>query len=272
MPKPLSSLIHQRKANVSYFVNARMKIYQFSSEVYTPKDPYVRIDPGFESTSTHAHDAPSGLGQQKQEDIIDRSIRRTKSAIKDIALCNQFEWFATFTFRSERSDVDRCKDRMVGWLKRQKKLSSLFEYLIVPELHKDGKSLHFHALIRCYAGDVVTVKNPKTGVDLRKKGRQVYDFSSYTLGHSEVYAIGDTALDQMKTSFYLMKYVTKELPVFRNKRRYWSSRTLAKPRVIENPEEWYLMYFPDKVIEIPNGKMLYFENSRIEEHLDELNG
>ena len=79
-------------------------------------------------------------------------------------------------------------------------------------------------------------------------------------------------MDQIKTSFYLMKYIRKDMPIFVNKRRYWSSKTLAKPVTIENPEEWYLLYFPDKVIEIANGKLLYFDNERIEEHLGGFNG
>lgn len=286
MPKILSQLINQHKLEVTHFVNARLKIFMFSSEVYIPKDPYQKLDEGFETVAKHFSTKPPISPEDfeklpdeakkhirdREADTLDRSIRRTKSVIKDIALCNKFEWFATFTFKRDRNDIDKCKQRMIGWLKRQKKASELFEYLIVPELHKDGESIHFHALIRGYNGKVVKAQNPKTGLELIKKGREVFDFQNYTLGHSEVYAIGGTPLDQIKTSFYLMKYIRKDMPIFANKRRYWSSKTLAKPVVIENPEEWYLMYFPDKVIEIANGKLLYFDNDRIEEHLGGFNG
>lgn len=251
------------KNDVSYFVNARQKTYKYSTEIYIPYNPYEKLEDGYELTNKiPASNTPTTA--TSEEDKLERSARRAHTAIKDIALSNEFELFATFTFRSGRNDPELCKQKMNGWLKRQRKADKQFQYVIVPEFHKDGKSLHFHALIAGYTGDITRVINPKTGKPLVKRRRKIYDFPNYTLGHSEVVYIGNTEEDRIKSSFYLLKYVKKDMPSFKNKRRYWSSRGLHKPLTIDNPQEWYLAVTPDHHIETDYGKYLFFDNKRIE--------
>lgn len=170
---------------------------------------------------------------------------------------------------------------MIGWLKRQRKHDKSFQYAIVAELHKrceqciglytktcihddSPKALHFHALISGYKGRLIRAINPKTGKPLVKKHRKVYDFPNYTLGNSEVYIIGDTEEDRIRSGFYLLKYLKKDMPTFKSKKRYWVSRGLDKPLTIENPEEWYLAITPDHIIKGDYGKFLFFDNKRIE--------
>src|SRR5690606_9979511 len=96
-----------------------------------------------------------------------------------------------------------------------------------------------------------------------KRNRKVYDFPNYTLGHSEVYVIGATEEDRIKSGFYLLKYVKKSMPVFKNKKRYWASRGLVKPLTIENHEEWYFGVTPDHLIETDFSNFLFSDNKRI---------
>jgi len=80
-----------------------------------------------------------------------RSLRRTKTLVKDIILCNHFDYFCTFTFdnrKHNRYDIEHCKHVMHMWLHRQREKSPDLKYIIVPELHKDG-ALHFHSLFVC---------------------------------------------------------------------------------------------------------------------------
>ena len=62
----------------------------------------------------------------------------------------------------------------------------------------------------------------------------------YNLGRSEVAPIRD----KTKMSSYIKKYITKELITEKYAKRYWSSRNLIAPEVIENfapltmPEEY----------------------------------
>jgi len=252
----------KQQNEILYFVNARQKTYKYTTEIYLPNNPYEKLEDGYELSEKH----PSATSPipTSEEDKQERSKRRSYTAIKDIALSNSFELFATFTFKDNRDDHENSKQKMNGWLKRQRKQDKSFQYLIVPELHKDGVSLHFHALIAGYRGKLVRAINPKTNKPLIKGRRKVYDFPNYTLGHSEVYEIGETEEDKIKSGFYLLKYIKKDMPDFKSKKRYWTSRGLATPLTIENPEEWYLVFTPDHQIETEYGKFLFFDNKRIE--------
>lgn len=271
----------KEKYEISYFVNARQKTYKYSTEIYLPNDPYEKLTEGYEASTDIASKSSGVPIPTSEEDKLERSRRRTFTAVKDLALCNTFELFATFTFREDRYDDDISRRKMNGWLKRQRKTDKSFRYLIVSELHRRceecvqlgikpclhddrPKALHYHALIAGYTGKLVRVINPRTGKPLVKGRRQVYDFPSFTLGNSEVYRIGNTEEDRIKSGFYLLKYLKKDMPTFKSKKRYWSSRNLNKPQVEENPEEWYFAVTPDHVIETPYGKFLYFDNKRIE--------
>ena len=251
------------KDEITYFVNTRQKTYMYSTEIYIPNKPYEKLIAGYEPTEKKPkkQTSPAPLSLEEKNT---HSKQRAYSAIKDIALSNIFELFVTFTFKSGRDNPDLCKAKMSGWLKRQRKNDKSFQYIIVSEFHKDAVSIHFHALISGYKGNVVRAINPKTGSPLVKGRRKVYDFPNYTLGHSEVYYIGDTEEDRIKSAFYLTKYIRKDMPSFSNKKRYWSSRGLNKPTTVDNPEEWFFHVTPDHFIETPYGKFLYYDNKRIE--------
>lgn len=248
---------------IAYLVYARQKTYKYSTEIYISNKPYEKLDSGYELVKKNTRS--SGVGTiTSEEDKLERSVRRSYISMKDIVLCNAFEMFATFTFKAGRDDPELCKEKMCGWLKRQRKIAKSFQYIIVSEFHHDGISLHFHALIKGYKGKVVRSINPKTGKPLVKKKREVYDLQNYTLGHCEVYYIGETEEDKIKTGFYLLKYVKKETPIFKNKRRYWASLGLDKPIIIDNPQEWFLAIKPDHALKVDYGKYLFFDNKRIE--------
>lgn len=253
----------KQKSDISYFVNARQKTYINSTEIYLPSNPYEKLEAGYELSSAMRSSSTIPV-PTSEEDKQERSRRRTYTSVKDIALSNIFELFATFTFKEGRGNTDLCRQKMNGWLKRQRKQDKAFQYLIVPEFHKDGVSLHFHALIAGYKGKLVRAINPHSGSPLVKGRRKVFDFPNYTLGHSEVYVIGDTEEDRIKSSFYLLKYIKKDMPSFHNKKRYWASRGMNKPLIIENPEEWYLAVTPDHFIDTDYGKFLFFDNKRVE--------
>lgn len=269
----------KQKQDISYLVNARLKKYLNTTEIYAPDDPYEKIEEGYELSKDNHPSAASV--PTSEEDKLERSKRRTYIAVKDIALSNIFELFATFTFKANRYDDEESRKKMVGWLKRQRKQDKYFQYLIISELHKRceecvetknmiclhhdrPKALHFHALIAGYKGKLIRAVNPYTGKPLVKKRRKVYDFPNFTLGNSEIYIIGDSEEDRIKSGFYLLKYLKKDMPTFKSKKRYWSSRGLNKPLVIENPEEWYLAVTPDHYFETPHGRYFFFDNKRVE--------
>jgi hypothetical protein len=111
------------------------------------------------------------------------------------------------------------------WLNNQRILHGKFKYLIVPEYHKDNKSLHFHGLFLGYNGNLVDSGRTKNG-------RTIYNINSYRAGFTTAVRIDN----REKVASYVAKYITKDMPKFRNKQRYWCSNGLKRPLKIVNPK------------------------------------
>lgn len=189
----------------------------------------------------------NGLANEEQaheRDWLEKSINRTKTKIADYVLCNNFSHFATFTFSPEkvknRHDFAEMSALLKNWLKteqtnHERKHNSKFKYLIVPERHKNG-AWHFHALLENYqnaCGDFYSSKNPFITVKEIKTAKRYANrkyLTRYNLGRSEIAPIRD----KTKMANYIKKYITKELITEPNAKRFWSSRNLAKPEIIEN--------------------------------------
>lgn len=157
--------------------------------------------------------------------VID-SLRRTKTRLSDIVVSNDFDLFCTFTFAEDRQNVDKCKSKMSVWLNNQQKRVGEFDYVIVPEFHKDGKSIHFHALFKGYKG-----KLEKTKLLTPKTKQRVYNIPGYKAGFSTAVKIDDIEA----VGSYIKKYITKDMPQFNGKKRYWCSQGLSRPKKITNP-------------------------------------
>lgn len=80
------------------------------------------------------------------EELERISLSRTKRNIKELALCNNFEYFATVTIAStacDRYNLIECQKKFKRKLKTIKKYNNNFKYLFITEKHKDG-AFHFH--------------------------------------------------------------------------------------------------------------------------------
>ncbi len=238
----------------------------FNVKVYVPDYPKDKKLTGMELIG-EAKKIKKLKKQAKQnessETTIERSRRRAKKQLTGYIHCNTFELYVTFTFAKHRDDIEKCRKQMETWFDNEKKRKGSFEYVIVAELQGDG-ALHFHALFKGYKGKVMPAINPKTNKHLRKKGRLVYDLPSYTLGYDEVYKITDTPQDRQKLTNYLTKYLIKEMPLFRGRKRYWVSTGLNRPVKEYNPDDWYTFLSP--VWERRNewGKTLIFTREQVE--------
>lgn len=149
------------------------------------------------------------------------SLRRTKTLIKDIVLCNDFELFCTFTFdpnKVDRFNLNRCWGIMSRWLHHQRDLSPDMKYLVIPEMHKSG-AWHFHALISGYKSTL------KASSHSSPYGRQIYNITSYRSGFSTAVYIDD----KEAVSYYVQKYITKDFVKKFNQRRFFCSRNLIRP-------------------------------------------
>lgn len=214
------------------YIKGYAKIYPNMTRLFHFQTPIKVRQSGYEEIK------PTQPKPKKETETINPltvldSIRRTKTRLSDIVLSNQFELFATFTFKSDRQNIEKLKKQMSKWLENQQARTGKFQYLIVPEFHKDGKSIHFHALLKNYKGKLIDSGKK------RKDGRVVYNIKSYTLGFSTCTKIDNTG--HQPVSNYIKKYITKDMPEFSNKKRYWCSHNLTRPTKIINP-----VLFPDQ--------------------------
>lgn len=232
----LSDLLQARsQAEASIAVTAKASYFPGFVRIYQPHKPIRKISTKF-SPMPYKQKRASSFATEPAEDNIQRSLRRTKATVLAYALCNTYELFATFTFASERQDIGRCEERMNNWLKNQKKRTSPnLKYLIVAELHKDNQSLHFHALLAGFNGTLRKAINPETGKQRRRGGRPRYNIPSFRSGFTDAVKIGQTFEDQQKTGRYIAKYLTKDMPRFKNRHRYWASYGHRRPLEQDNP-------------------------------------
>lgn len=157
------------------------------------------------------------------------SINRTKTTIRDIVLCNDFELFCTFTFDpkkiGDRYSYDVCQLKMLRWIHNQKTKNPNFKYLFIPEHHKDG-AWHFHALVaNCSA-------RLKDSHHKSSSGRPVYNITGYRAGFSTAVPIDN----KEAVAHYVTKYITKDFIKEFNRRRFFCSRNLERPvKVVNSP-------------------------------------
>lgn len=156
------------------------------------------------------------------------SLQRTKTQIIDLAKNNKWDLFITVTFDKEK--VDRYNYTAIA-----KKFSKLLnnikyrkcpnlKYILVPELHKDG-AVHFHGLLS--GSDLLELVD--SGLKTNN-GQKIYNITDFNLGFTTATTITDTK----KASYYISKYITKELiAVSFNKKRFWRSRGLELPTTIK---------------------------------------
>jgi len=200
------------------------KIYPSRIRHYVYKHPYLAKVKGYEKEHP---DIPYAIAPTitDPEENLACSLRRTKTTIQDIVLSNDFDLFLTFTFAQDRYDIQKSKTKMSVWLKNQKRIHGTFKYLIVPEYHKDRKAIHFHALFSGYKGTLKKTKH-------KKNGRSIFNVSSYKAGYSTAVIIDSPA----KVSSYIRKYITKDMPQFTGKKRYWLSTGLNRPFIAINED------------------------------------
>lgn len=165
------------------------------------------------------------------------NIQRAKARMKQVVMCNTWDYFVTFTFDDKKLDA---MDSSLVLKKTQVFLKNLVSrkgaaYMLVPEYHQSGR-IHLHALIK---GDidlafddvyivegynkpikVSTIK--KRNIPADKIKRKVYNVKGWKYGFSTaIETYGNTA----RLSNYMLKYMTKDIhKIFGH--YYWFSRNL----------------------------------------------
>ena len=169
----------------------------------------------------------------RETNRLRESVSRSKRLIWEYARCNQWEYFVTLTLdekKIDRKDLQGAVDKMSKMIwkinqsvntgedwGRQKKI----EYVIVPELHKDG-SVHFHGLMRGFHKSDIRINEHK-----HKEWKHWRD----NFGFCNLQEVKD----RQKVCSYITKYITKEtMETVKGKglHTFYASHGLEKPYVI----------------------------------------
>lgn len=193
------------------------------------------------------------------EHSINVSQNRTKQNVYQITRSNRWEWYITLTLDPEkidRTDYDLCVKTVRKWFNNIKtRICPDLKYIIIPELHKDGKSYHFHGLLANTEGLAFSDSG------IRQKGRKVFNLADYKLGFTNCTRVDDTR----KVSAYITKYITKNLEIsIKGKRRYLASKNCDKAEVKEynvTPEEKDVLLFYASAM----GKIGYIKTQDVPE-------
>lgn len=156
-----------------------------------------------------------GTFDYNSDEVSRVSLSRTKRNIREIALCNEFEYFATLTIDSKLNDrysLEDCQFRLKKILKKIKRNNKDFIYIFITERHKDG-AFHFHGLVSNF-DDLYINDN---GYYCSRIFTQELGFNSFS-----------KIRDYTKTCNYITKYITKDCVKNLHNQVYISSRGLKK--------------------------------------------
>ena len=150
------------------------------------------------------------------------SVQRTKAVVREYAHCNEFNYFVTFTFDSnkiDRYDYNLLKKRITQFFNDfKKRYQHNFKYLIVPEFHRDG-AIHFHGLLYI---DESELKINSNGYFTWSRYEKRFGFISLS-----------KIVDKEKIANYIAKYITKDVDIIEKyKNRYFCSVGLKKKELL----------------------------------------
>lgn len=200
------------------FLFTKNDVFDTRFFVYTYNDNNIRIvkskfcrKSGFEPT-TNNNDF-----DYNSEEVKRCSLSRSKRIIRELCLCNDFDYFSTLTINSDLCDrysLDIVQNKLKKLLKKLKRNNKDFKYIFITEKHKDG-AFHFHGLIGGLSEDLFLINS---------NGYLEMSFFTDNLGFNSFSKIRDYT----KTCNYITKYITKDCIKNSHNQIYISSRGLKK--------------------------------------------
>lgn len=96
---------------------------------------------------------PKTTRSQNKNDIkLENNLQRSRSTIFELAFCNKWDFFFTGTLdkkKCNREDLAVFQKKFKKFIYNfNQKFNCKVDYLLIPELHSDLKSWHFHGFVR----------------------------------------------------------------------------------------------------------------------------
>lgn len=157
--------------------------------------------------------------QNGENERFANSVSRSKARVYELAMCNEFTHFCTFTqdkTKRDRFDLGAFRKdlaQLVRNINRDRAENSKIKYLLIPEQHKDG-AWHFHGFFMGLQSTdlrefTLAEKIPHKIRKMLENGEKVYNWERYSrkFGYFTCTAIKD----KNAVSKYITKYVTKDM-------------------------------------------------------------
>ncbi len=181
----------------------------------------------------------------KNDKKLSNHLSRAKNTIFELALCNDWKYFATLTINPHWNNNKECDlfykkfNNYIRTLNTRKQVK--IKYLIVPELHKSC-AYHFHCLFNDDISSFlcsfdVTQKLPlyiKNGI---KSGKNLLYFENYSKNFG--YNVFEKINNIECVAGYLTKYISKSLGsaiTEREKNLYYCSKGLKRAEILHQGE------------------------------------
>lgn len=194
-----------KNCKIKYYPNGSSKLIVFNDNVYNSRPEFRKKRGNYKMSSTTEKES---------------NIRATKEKIFDIAYANidKWEYFVTLTLNEEvisRTDTKEISRRVNKWFYNSVSRKNC-HFLLIPEYHKDQKSIHFHGLI---SGDFNFIDSGHKD----KSNRIIYNLTDYKFGFTTAVKL-DTDKSPIAVCKYITKYCTKDT------QKIFGSRYLAGGR------------------------------------------
>ena len=223
-------MVKFRKYNSNDVFSTKYFLYKYNNEFSRLVKLKACRNKGFEILKNNKNTT-------NKEEIERISLSRTKKNIKEIALCNDFRYFITFTINSlncDRFSLKNCQNKLKELLKSYKRKYKDFAYLIITEKHKNG-AFHFHGLCKGLSG---------TDLYINKNG-YLSSFHFDKMGYNSFSKIKN----YNKCCNYITKYISKGCVKNDKNQIYICSRGLKRAEKTElnlfNDGDIYLGYTND---------------------------
>lgn len=200
------------------------------------------------NATEYALDHGEDMNLAHERENRERAARRARRKVSDYVMAeHDFRYFITLTLNGRdfaRCDINTAVKKLNTWLKNRVQRCGL-KYIIVPEYHADGESLHFHGFINgaLRVSDSGTVIPPDGGRPIKRETarRKGYDLRQcHTVYNLPDWGYGFTTAIELygekeAAAAYIAKYITKqyhETDGDRTKiggRYYWHSNNLREP-------------------------------------------
>lgn len=164
---------------------------------------------------------------EREEQRFENNICRAKKSVRELAMCNKWDYFCTFTLdesKQNRYDLKGWKKDLGNWIGNfNRKFDANLVYLFIPEQHSNG-AWHGHGLL--------------SGIPEKALVRNEFGYLDFPYYRNRFgYISLSPVRSPERVANYVSKYITKSAngtarELEKGARLYLSSRGLSKSRKI----------------------------------------